>query len=135
MTNACTFNYCSPKKIAKDFIFKKDSNSPKLILENVASEVLETCFVLMSRVFSQSNYDIINSKIDNVFVACSEKCWDNDNALPISSRAVSNAKKCISLIDKNALPDVVPFPTSDIGFSWKKDSNTLNVIFKSSKSF
>lgn len=84
----------------------------------------------VSKVVSEPVSNSIDCKLDSLLTKCGVKNWDNENAEPISKRAVSNAKKFVLDIENLSLPEVVPFPNSDVGFSWEKEDNTLDVIFK-----
>lgn len=87
-------------------------------------------FAPKSRIITKSNSDIINEEIDYIVENCGMiSGWDNDKALPISMKAVSNARKFIKYIENFERPEVNPYPNSDIGFQWNNQKDSINIIF------
>lgn len=84
----------------------------------------------VSKVVSEPVSNSIDCKLDSLLNKCGVENWDNEHAEPISKRAVSNAKKFVLDIENLKMPEVIPFSNSDVGFSWVKEDNTLDVIFK-----
>lgn len=87
-------------------------------------------FAPKSRIIEKSSSDIINEEIDYIVENCGIKSgWDNNKALPLSMRAVSNARKFVKYIEKFELPEINPYPNSDIGFQWNNKKDSINIIF------
>ncbi len=122
------FNYDSTN-INLNYIFNGCNNKKRIVLKDITSQILSRYFIIASRIFVATNSSVTNSKIDALMKECKDKNWDYENALPLSTKAVSNAKKFASLIDDIEIPEVIPSPNSDIIFVWKKNGNTMNIIF------
>lgn len=133
MANAClTYDFKMDLKKYfnySNYAFRVHSSSQKATVENIDCKTLNAFFPIASRIVKQSNYDVLNSEIDNIFTECSTNGWDYNDALPVSIRAVSNAKKFVEFIENLQSPEINPYPTSDLGFSWRIGNAALNIIF------
>ena len=113
----------------KRTVFKSGSTSKKTVLENITAYILSNFLSVHSRIVSTSNYDLIISEIDAIYEDCKESNWDCNNALPLSIKATTNAKKFIPYIEDIKMPNIMPSPASDIGFLWKNNNHSLSIIF------
>ena len=113
----------------KNYIGSVFQQSGNLQIIKIPQNKITDFFSVNSRVIDESNEDLITFEIDRLAEECCFDGWDNDSAEALSKKAVSNAKKFVRYIANFEIPDVNPYPNSDIGFQWNKEKDSLNIIF------
>jgi hypothetical protein len=72
--------------------------------------------------------DALMSLFD-IYKECSQENWDNQGARMVSEDAFEEAKKIINLLPSSIpMPEIVPEPTGDVGFEWRKGKGQVFVI-------
>ncbi len=68
-------------------------------------------------------------ELDELFGECSERNWDNYQALPILHETYYEAKRLIYLLPNiYPQPELIPEPDGGIGFEWYKEKDSVLII-------
>lgn len=78
--------------------------------------------------------EALNQQIIEIQSRCNKSGWDGYDATPIDKKTMFAAIIFLKLLpDYIAIPDIVPEPSGEIGFSWEKGDDVIFVVSVSSE--